>query len=84
MTHRRRPVLAAAVAAAVGLIAPLTAAPSAAEAATLIQARIDDQPARVIVDQAQRRVLVSMAGGERRLVDLARGEGDGIGRDGAA
>ncbi len=83
MTHRRRPVLAA-LAAALGLMAPLLAAPHAQEAATLIQARIDDRPVRVVVDQAQKRVLVSMAGGERRLVDLARGEVYVIGRDGAA
>ena len=65
----RRLVLAAAV---LGLTAPL-AAPPAADAATLIQARIGERPARLVVDQAERRVLVATAG-ERRLVDLARGD----------
>ena len=65
----RRLTLAAAAAA--GFATPLLA-PPAAEAATLIQARIAERPARLVVDHDRRRVLVSTAG-ERRLVDLARG-----------
>ena len=75
-----RRLLLAAVA-AIGPMAPPLAPP--ALGATLIQARIDDRPARVVVDRAQSRVLVSVAG-ERRLVDLGRGEVYLIGPDGAA